>query len=144
LSGPAPPSPPPRVDVELEWLDGHRFSGRAGDVRITIESPPREGPSPVQLLVLALAGCMATDVAVVLTRGRTPLRGLRARLLAERAPTEPRRLVRVDLRFTVVGDVPADRLERALALSRDKYCSVWHSLRPDIELRTSYEVVPAG
>ncbi|MBI2467321.1 MAG: OsmC family protein [Candidatus Rokubacteria bacterium] len=62
------------------------------------------------------------------------------RLTAERAPEEPRRLVRVDLRFVVAGDVPPDRVERAIALSREKYCAVWHSLRQDMEFTTSYEI----
>ena len=48
----------------------------------------------------------------------------------------------MDLRYTVTGDVPADRVERAIQLSRDKYCSVWHSMRPDIELTTAFEIVP--
>jgi len=43
----------------------------------------------------------------------------------------------------VRGDVPADRVERAIALSRERYCSVWHSLRQDIDFRTSFEVAPA-
>ena len=59
------------------------------------------GPSPVQALALALAGCMSVDVVHILERGRQPLRALRARLVAERAAEDPHRLVRVDLRFTV-------------------------------------------
>ena len=50
--------------------------------------------------------------------------------------------MKVDLRFSVRGPVPADRVERAIALSREKYCSVWHSLRPDIAFTTSFEVTP--
>ena len=49
--------------------------------------------------------------------------------------------MKVDLRFTLEGEIPGDRVERAIALSREKYCSVWHSLRPDIELTTSFEVI---
>ena len=51
--------------------------------------------------------------------------------------------MKVDLRFTLAGEVPEDRVERAIQLSREKYCSVWHSMRPDIELTTSFEVVPS-
>lgn len=85
---------------------------------------------------------MATDVVLVLEKGRQPLRGLTARLRAERAENPPRRLLRVDIRFTVTGDVPADKVERAIRLSRETYCSVWHSLARDIELTTSFEVEP--
>jgi putative redox protein len=114
---------------------------RSGEAQLLMDSPPEAGPTPVQTLAFALAGCMAMDVALVMQRGRLPMKALRARLVAERAPSDPRRLLRVDLHFTVAGDVPPDRVERALQLSRDTYCSVWHSLRPDIELRTSFEVV---
>jgi uncharacterized OsmC-like protein len=48
--------------------------------------------------------------------------------------------VRVDLRFDVSGEVAPDKVERAIALSREKYCSVWHSLRQDIEFTTGFEV----
>ena len=48
--------------------------------------------------------------------------------------------MRVDLRFDVTGEVAPEKVERAIALSREKYCSVWHSLRQDIEFGTSFEV----
>jgi putative redox protein len=138
---PAPATPEPVV-LELEWLGEHRLRGRAGGVEMVLDSPPVAGPSPVQALAFALAGCMAMDVLVVMKRGRFELKGLTARLVAERAPTDPRRIVKVDLHYTVRGDVPADRVLRAIDLSRDKYCSVWHSMRQDIELTTSFEIVP--
>ena len=57
------------------------------------------------------------------------------------ARRDPRRFLRVRLRFEVSGDVPVEKIDRALALSRETYCSVWHSLRPDIEFETSFERV---
>jgi len=133
--------PTPVVSVDLEWRGGLRFAGRSGDVELTMDSPPGPGaPSPVQALAFALAGCMAMDVAVVLQKGRLPVAALRVRLDADRAVTDPRRLVRATIHFTVEGEVPPEKMDRALALSRDKYCSVWNSLRPDIELRTSYTI----
>jgi putative redox protein len=130
----------PPVEVELTWDGDLRFRGRAGRAAVVVDSDGSAGPSPVQALALALAGCMSVDVVHILERGRQPLRGLRARLRAERAPEDPHRLVRVDLRFDVTGEVAPDKVERAIALSREKYCSVWHSLRQDIEFTTSFEV----
>jgi putative redox protein len=131
------------LSVELEWLGDDRLRGRAGDVEIVMDSPPVAGPSPVQTLALALAGCMAMDVLVVVRKGRYQLEAMTARLLAERAPADPRRIVKADLHFTLTGEIPEDRVARAIQLSRDKYCSVWHSMRPDIELTASFEVVPS-
>lgn len=83
---------------------------------------------------------MATDVVDVLLKGRLPLKALSARLDGQRAGQDPRRLVSLSLHFSVTGEVPDDRVERAIALSREKYCSVWHSLRQDIDFQTSFEV----
>jgi len=83
---------------------------------------------------------MASDVVDILVKGRLPLLALSARLDGQRASQEPRRLVSVLLHFSVRGEVPDDRVERAIALSRERYCSVWHSLRQDIDFRTSFEV----
>ena len=130
----------PPVLVELTWDGDLRFRGHAGQAPVVVDSDGLAGPSPVQSLALALAGCMSVDVVHILERGRQPLRGLRAHLRAERAPEDPHRLVRVDLRFDVRGEIAPDKVERAIALSRDKYCSVWHSLRPDIEFVTGFEV----
>lgn len=136
----SPPRPP--LTVEMEWDGGLRFRGRAGDRELTLDGDSRSAVSPVEALALALAGCMASDVVHILVKGRTPPSTLTARLVAERAPEEPRRLLKVDLRFTVQGAVPAERIERAIALSRETYCSVWHSLRPDIAFTTSFEASP--
>ena len=130
----------PPVEVELTWDGDLRFRGRAGQAPVVVDSDGSAGPSPVQALALALAGCMSVDLVHILERGRQPLRGLRAHLRAERSPEDPHRLVRVDLHFDVSGEVAADKVERAIALSREKYCSVWHSLRPDIEFRTGFDV----
>jgi putative redox protein len=126
----------------MSWDGGTRLVGRSGGAEQTLDWDGREAFSPVQGLAMALAGCMASDVVTILQKGRLPLRGLRAVLSGERAPAEPRRFVAIDLRFEVVGDIPTDRAERAIALSREKYCSVWHSLSQDIAFTTSFEVRP--
>lgn len=132
----------PPVVAELVWSDELRFGATSGTTAIVVDGDSRAGPSPVQLLVIALAGCMAIDVVDIVRKGRYPLAAFRVTISADRAPDPPRRLLRVNLRFHVHGAVPASSVERAIALSRDKYCSVWHSLRQDIELTTGFELVP--
>jgi putative redox protein len=132
----------PPVVVELDWLGDLRFQARSGDVGTALDGDGRAAVSPVQALVMALAGCMASDVVHILTKSRLPPRSLEARLTAERAPQDPRRLVTVELRFSVAGDIPPDRLQHAIDLSRQTYCSVWHSLRQDIAFTTSFELLP--
>lgn len=134
----------PTLDAELTWTSGTLLAARSREATVTLDWEGLDGPSPVQALAFALAGCMASDVVLILQRGRFPIDGLRARLHVERAETDPRRVLALDLRFEVAGDVPPDRVERAIALSRETYCSVWHSLRQDIDFTTSFEVVPAS
>jgi len=111
-------------------------------IAAVIDSSGTEGPSPVELLGAALAGCMAIDVGHILTRGRHPFTSLRTKLVAERVAEEPHRFLSVTLHFDIGGAVPVDAIERAIQLSRDKYCSVWHSLRQDIALKVTFGVTP--
>ncbi len=86
---------------------------------MTLDSAGVAGPSPVQALGFAVAGCMTMDVAYILKKGRQPFRALRSHLIADRAQEEPHRVVRMHLQVTVEGDVPPDAVARALALSHE-------------------------
>lgn len=130
---------PPTV-VELIWEHDLVLSGRTGDQQMTLDSASAEGPSPMQALGCALAACMAMDVIHILEKGRHDLRGLKADLVGHRAPDEPRRFTRIELRYTVTGSIPDEPVARAIQLSRDKYCSVWQSMRQDIEFDVSFSI----
>jgi putative redox protein len=126
------------IELDLDWQGGQRFSGTAGEQPIMLDGGKKDGISPVQALTSGLAGCMAIDLVHILERMRTPAESLHVKLLADRASDDPKRLVSVLLRFELTGAVPDKNIERAIDLSREKYCSVWHSLRRDIELEVSY------
>lgn len=130
------------MEAELVWDGDERFHARVGEHDFVLDGNKAAGPSPVDVLAAGLAGCMAIDLALILSKGRQPLTGLRAKLRAERAESSPRRVEKVDIHFVVQGDVASDKVERAIDLSRTTYCSVWHSLRQDIEFRTSFEILP--
>ena len=132
-------SKPPTI-VDLVWIGDLKFSGTSANAAMTLDSAGAAGPSPTEALGFALAGCMTTDVAYILTRGRHPFRALRSHLVADRAPGEPHRFTRMTLEIVVEGQVPADAVDRAIGLSRDKYCSVWHSMRQDIEFTVTASV----
>jgi putative redox protein len=133
----------PPIVATLTWMGDLRFAGQTGEASIQLDSASKSGPSPMEAVAFGLAGCMAIDLVHILARGRHPLASLSTHLVAHRAPTEPRRFERIALHFAIEGDATADQVERAIALSRDKYCSVWHSLRNDIELDVTYEIKPA-
>ena len=135
---------PPSITATLEWQGDLRFRAATGTNEIIFDSDSQAGPSPPQAVAMALAGCMAIDLADIVVKGRHQLTGLDARITGLRAPDPPRRFTRFTLHFIITGDVPAHAIERAIRLSRDKYCSVWHSLREDIQLETTYEVHAAA
>jgi putative redox protein len=132
--------PKPPVTATLTWHHALVFNAISGSASLTIDGDSQAGPSPVQVLAISVAGCMAADVAHIVQRGRHPLETFRTEVVAERAQSQPHRFVRLTLRFFVKGAVPRETVERAISLSREKYCSVWHSLRDDIELTTECDV----
>lgn len=131
----------PPVRATVTWAQDLRFAAACGGVQLTLDGAGVAGPTPVQALAISLAGCMGIDVVHILKKGRHPFTAVEFVLDAERAAEEPRRVVRVGLHCRVAGAVPVEAVERALQLSRDKYCSVWHSMRQDIELSTTCEVI---
>ena len=128
------------TSVELVWEHDLVLAGRSGDASIVLDSAGQAGPSPVQALAFALAGCMGMDVVHILRKGRHDLRGLRIVLVAQRADDDPHRITAVSVDFSVTGEIPKDQIQRAIDLSHEKYCSVWHSMRQDITFETKFSV----
>ena len=135
-------TPEADFSLNLDWQGGQRFQGVSGDVSMTLDGKREAGPSPVQAVAFALASCMAIDVVDVIEKGRLPLKALSCDLRVFRADDTPRQITGIELHFLVTGEVPSDRVARAIELSREKYCSVWHSLNPTIDFKTSFAVNP--
>jgi putative redox protein len=132
----------PPVPASLVWNGDLRFRAASAAVEMTLDGASTAGPSPVQALAFSLAGCMAMDVVDILRRGRHAVTTFSVSFVGKRADSHPHRFLAIELHFLVHGDVPAGAVERAVTLSREKYCSVWHSMREDIELATTFEVQP--
>ena len=135
-------TPNPDFSLNLNWQGEQRFHGVSDGVSMTMDGKRKAGPSPVQAVAFALAGCMAIDVVDVIEKGRLPVRALACDLRVFRDDVTPRKITALELHFVVTGDVPNDRIARAIELSREKYCSVWHSLNPAIDFKTSFSVNP--
>lgn len=134
----------PPLTATLTWQGDLRFHAATPRSSLVLDSDGTAGPTPPEAVAMALAGCMAIDVADIVIRGRHPLRACEARIVGHRRDDPPRHFVSFALHFALTGDVPAHAVERAIQLSRDKYCSVWHSLRQDIDLQTTFEVTPGA
>lgn len=134
----------PDVRVDIRWAGtGLEFDGGAGGaVRVRVDGNGRAGPSPMQMMLLSLAGCTAADVVDILTKMRVPLEGLELVVEGDRAPSPPRRYERIRLEYRAsVPEDAEDKLRRAVSLSHEKYCSVIHTLRPDVVIETDIVLV---
>lgn len=132
----------PPVTAELIWSENLVFNATSAGVSFVTDGASTLGPSPVQLLAVGLAACMSMDVVDIIRKGRHSLAAFTCQFTGERAPEHPRRFVKVRLHFHLQGEVAPATVERAIALSHDRYCSVWHSMRQDIELSTTFDIVP--
>ena len=96
---------------------------------------------PMELLLAGMGGCTAYDVVLILKRGRHAVRGCTVEIQAERAEVEPKVFTKINLHFTVTGQgLPAGAVERAIALSHEKYCSASIMLGKTAEITTSFTV----
>jgi len=131
----------------LRWSGEElRFDGGAPNgPRALVDGNGKAGPSPVTMLLVSIAACTASDVVDIARKMRVAIRTLELDVDAERADEHPRRLVRANLGFRVVGGAQGDeaKLQHAIDLSHEKYCSVLHSLREDIVVTTSLSFEPA-
>jgi len=129
-------------DVSVRWTgEGFGFVGHLREHETTIDGDGVHGPNPVSLLLEAIAACMAIDVVDILVKGRQEVRDLAVRTLARRMETPPRYVTSLRFEYEVVGEVQEAKAERAVALSLERYCSVFHSLRKDIEVETHIRIM---
>ncbi|HXY69030.1 MAG TPA: OsmC family protein [Gemmatimonadales bacterium] len=127
--------------VSLRWLHGMAFEGgREGKPQITLDSDGSAGPGPMDTLLLALAACTASDVVSILEKMRFPVQAMTVDVAGERKPEHPKRYTSIVLTYRIrAAGAPEERVRHAIDLSLERYCSVSHSLAPDIARR--YELV---
>jgi len=101
-------------------------------------------PRPMETVLAGTGGCTAYDVVLILQRGRHDVRGCSVKLTSERADTDPKVFTRIHMHFTVKGDkLPPAAVERAIAMSHEKYCSATIMLGKTAAITTSFEILPA-
>ena len=128
------------VNLGLDWKGGLKFENSEGSPAIELHSSTPGVASPVHALAYAIMACMAMDVVHVIEKHREKLTKLHVTCHGERAHDHPRRFVKLNIGFHITGHVPDRVVERAIHLSREKYCSVWNTIRTDVELHTSFTV----
>ena len=129
--------------VTVAWDGDQRFdAGRPDKETIRMDGRGAAGPSPVDALLGSIAACAGIDVAEILAKRRTPASSMKIEVIGERVTTIPKRLKHVTLHFQIEGEgIDRENAERAIDLSINKYCSVRSSLREDIPVEWTLELV---
>ena len=122
--------------VTLTWQRGLVFAGgEPGGPETTVDGDNAAAPGPMLTLLLAAGACSGSDVVLILEKMRVPARSLRIELAGVRREQDPRRYTAMHFHYYIAGDgVDEARARRAIELSIVKYCSVIHSLAPDIRV----------
>jgi putative redox protein len=127
----------PPSAVTVTWAGDHRFDGqrKSGGPAIRMDASGQTGPSPVDALLCALAGCTGVDVVDILAKRRTPVQALSIDVEGERFSGVPGRVTQIHLVYRIIGaDVERQHAERAIELAVTKYCSVRDSLDPNMPI----------
>jgi putative redox protein len=122
--------------IEASWIDDLRFSGGApGGPTIIIDGDNATAPGPMQTLLIAAAGCTGADIVSILRKMQVTLERCAVTVTGERAPDYPRRYLKIHFAWQLAGQgLDESKARRAIDLSIEKYCSVIHSLNPDIPI----------
>lgn len=122
--------------ITLAWQQGLSFAGgEPNGPTIIIDGDNAAGPGPMLTLLLAAASCTGSDVVVILRKMQVPFTGLSIEASGVRRKTDPRRYTALHLEYRISGSgIDAAKARRAIDLSLEKYCSVIHSLAPDIAI----------
>ncbi len=126
---------PSVLHVELDWASESLFRGKnQSGAALLLDGKKKQAVSPMEALLASLSGCMGIDVVNILTRMRADFHSLSITAEGEQNSEPPKYFRRILITFRLKGTVPRDRVEHAIRLSFDTYCSVFHSLRKDIEI----------
>jgi putative redox protein len=125
-----------------DWKHDNVFEGTAENgntILLDADAAQAHGPSPMEAVLMALCGCTSVDVVSILKKKRQELTGLRVSAVAEQAPSPPRVFTKIKLTYAVSGKLSRRAVEDAVALSKEKYCSVSLMLEKAAEI--DYDIV---
>jgi putative redox protein len=131
------------IEANVQWTDNDRFVGISSSKHSLALDAGKEktANSPMELVLIGLCGCTATDVVSILRKKREPMTGLQVLARAERAAEPPTVYTQIHLTYRVTGKVAKKAMEDAVRLSEEKYCSVAAMLNKTAKITYSIEYV---
>ena len=129
------------IEATIRWTDNERFLGEASSRHAIAVDAGKEktANSPMELVLIGLCGCTATDVVTILRKKREPFTSLEVKAQAERAATPPTVYTEIRLIYIIGGKVSHKAVEDAVRLSEEKYCSVAAMLNKTAKITYSIE-----
>ncbi len=138
-------------EVYLRQLKGNTLVARAGTNHwVTLDTKPEVGghaaaTTPKELVLMGLAGCTSMDVIPILRKKRSPVVGYECNIRATERDEHPTVFTSIHIEYVIYGDgVKAEDVERAIDLSRNKYCAVSAMLAASVPITHSYRIEPAA
>ena len=128
--------------ASLTWDKDLIFLGRTPrGFELDFDAEAQWGCIPTESLLLSIAGCLAIDVVSFVTKMKAKITKFKVDIVGERNPTPPQYYTKVDMVLHISGeDITPKKLDRAISLSQEKYCSVYHSLRKDLKVNVTYAI----
>jgi putative redox protein len=133
------------IKAQLKWTDGLQFVARAGSSPAVVldSSEGGSGPSPMELVLIGVAGCTAIDVILIMQKKRAAIADFQVNITGQRAEEDPKRYTDIQIEFVLYGkDIKPKAVQQAIRLSETKYCGAMASLNADFE--TTYRIVDVG
>jgi putative redox protein len=135
------------VEAQVTWTDGERFVGSASSGHAMVIDSDRQrntAPGPMEMVLIGLCSCTATDVVSILRKKREPFLGVHVRAEAERAKEPPTVYTSIKLIYTISGQVTRKAVEDAVRLSEEKYCGVSAMLRATVRITSEVRLSGSG
>ena len=137
------------MQARVKWLDHMSFVGESGSGHsVVMDGAPEVGGRnlgirPMEMLLLGLGGCSAFDVVLILQKSKQAVTDCEVLIEAERAEKDPKVFTKIHLHFIVKGhNLAPEKVERAINLSADKYCSASIMLGKTAEISHDFEILP--
>jgi putative redox protein len=130
----------------VKWIGNQQFAATSPSGHAMLIDSDRKSntaPGPMELVLMALAACTATDVVIILEKKRQKMQSLEVICSGERATEPPTVWVKLEILFRLRGDLDDAAVKHAVALSEEKYCSVAATLKKTAKLSWRYEILPA-
>jgi putative redox protein len=132
--------------AKVQWLGEQKFLAKSPSghtFQMDSDRTSNTGPGPMELLLMALGACTATDIVIILAKKRQKLASLEVLCSGERAPDPPQVWTKLEILFRLRGALHETGVKQAIQLSEEKYCSVSAMLKKTAELTWRYEILPA-